>query len=98
MNRLLGKRSLVRAGFVVFAVWYFIMRFALDRELHLSPAGHYADVLAALIAGALVGTAAFVLSVAVTLHLHDAAIRAGHSHRGAQVSLGRLPDDDGHED
>lgn len=88
------KNPLLRSSFILYIFWYWVAGLALvamgRADLHEMLAG-FAVSLALTAGGAIVGLYMTLGTEAVLMHARMREVKAGHAHRGARLSLGKLP-------
>lgn len=93
----MSRNPLIRSSFTLYVLWYWIAGLALvalgRANLH-DVLSAFAVSLALTAGGALVGLYMTLGTEAVLMHARSREVRAGHSHRGAHLSLGKLPGGD----
>lgn len=88
------RNPLIRSSFILYTLWYWIAGLVLvvigRADLHGLLAG-FAVSLILTAGGALVGLYMTLVAEAVRMHSRMREAKAGHTHQGARLSLGRLP-------
>lgn len=88
------KNPLLRSSFILYTFWYWAAGLALvaigRADLHEVLACFSAS-LALTAGGAIVGLYMTLGTEVVLMHMRMREVKAGHAHRGARLSLGKLP-------
>ena len=90
----MSTNPLIRSSFTLYTLWYWIVGLALVATGHADLHGvltSFAVSLALTAGGTLVGLYMTLGTEAVLMHARTREVKAGHSHRGACLSLGKLP-------
>ena len=88
------KNPLLLSAFTVYSFWYFVAQvpqLVMYPSLARFAAIGYAYSVAAVLIGAGIGLWLTLGFRYLSLHFSEREIKAGHSHRGLNVSLGRVP-------
>lgn len=88
------RNPLIRSSFILYTLWYWIAGVALvviGRAALHDLLIAFAVSLALTAGGAIVGLYMTLGAEAVRMHARMREAKAGHTHLGAQLSLGRLP-------